>query len=95
VQEVSFTFLYLTSNSSICSTLFQGFTDLINENFTHVRSLVILFGHWVMHCYGIVSLTQLTDPSLHLPLLLLVFFPVVFYISTTKFTNSENLDKIE
>lgn len=60
-----------------------------------MRNLTIMIGHWILHCYGIISLTELKQPDFHVPLLLLVFFPVLFYVCTTKFTNPDNLDKTE
>lgn len=73
----------------------QGFKDLIIQNFKDSRNLTILIAHWILHCYGIISLTELKEPKLHAPLLLLSFFPVIFYVCTTKFTNPNNLEKTE
>ncbi|XP_033631429.1 JNK1/MAPK8-associated membrane protein-like [Asterias rubens] len=50
------------------------------------RHLVILLAHWLCHAFGIISLTRLANPSFNLPMLSLVLLPVVFYLSTEKFT---------
>lgn len=85
----------VTSAIHMAQGIQQGFTDLLEENFKNMRNLTIMIGHWILHCYGIISLTELKQPDFHVPLLLLVFFPVLFYVCTTKFTNPDNLDKTE
>lgn len=85
----------VTSAVHMASGTKEGFKELVKESFCTERSLCILIGHWFLHAYGIVSLTEIREPALHLPLLLLVFFPVIFYICTVKFTDPDNLDKTE
>lgn len=85
----------VTSAVHMASGIQQGFKDLMIENFRNMRNLSILIIHWILHCYGIISLTELKQPELHAPLLLLSLFPVIFYVCTTKFTNPDNLDKTE
>lgn len=85
----------VSSAVHMSSTLSQEFKDLLKENFCNTRNLTIVIGHWILHAYGIISLTELKDPSFHAPLIALVFFPVLFYITTAKFTDPDNLDKTE
>jgi len=54
--------------------------------FKEPRSLVILLGHWVLHGFGIMAVTQCEVPERDLPFLALVPLPAVFYIGTAKFT---------
>ena len=54
------------------------------------RSAVIFLGHWLLHAFGIMAITQIKEPSLHLPLLALVPVPALFYIVTVRFSNPEN-----
>uniref|UniRef100_A0A0K2TXC8 JNK1/MAPK8associated membrane proteinlike [Megachile rotundata] n=1 Tax=Lepeophtheirus salmonis TaxID=72036 RepID=A0A0K2TXC8_LEPSM len=60
--------------------------------FTDSRNAVILVGHWLIHAFGILSITRLKDPSLHASLCTLVPLPAVFYIITSKFTHPANFD---
>ncbi|KAL4239045.1 hypothetical protein ACF0H5_003749 [Mactra antiquata] len=85
----------ITSAIHLATGLQQGFKDLLLDNVRNIRNLAILVGHWLLHSYGIISLTELKEPEFHGPLLLLVFFPVLFYVFTSEFTNPENLDKVE
>lgn len=72
--------------------MLQNMKSLLKENLTNPRNLTIILCHWVMHAYGIISITQFTDPSFHGPLLCLVPFPAIFYVITVKFTNPEKLE---
>lgn len=57
------------------------------------RSAIILLGHWLLHAFGILAITQVKDPGSiypHLPLLLMVPVPALFYIVTVRFSNPEN-----
>jgi hypothetical protein len=54
------------------------------------RNAVILFGHWLLHAFGILAITQIKDPGLHLPMLSLVPVPALFYIATSRFSDPEN-----
>ena len=42
-------------------------------------------GHWALHAYGILAITELRQLSLHLSLLTLVPLPALFYILTARF----------
>lgn len=61
--------------------------SLIKTTFSDSRNIIILLGHWCLHAYGIISITQLTNPTLHVSLILLVPIPALFYICTSKFTD--------
>uniref|UniRef100_A0A0B6YPL7 JNK1/MAPK8-associated membrane protein n=1 Tax=Arion vulgaris TaxID=1028688 RepID=A0A0B6YPL7_9EUPU len=65
----------------------QKMSELIKQNFTNVRNLLILVGHWALHAYGIVAITELTQPIFHASLIVLVPFPTIFYIVTVRFTD--------
>lgn len=55
------------------------------------RSAVILMGHWVLHAFGILAITQIRTPGPELmPSLALVPVPALFYIATVRFSNPEN-----
>ena len=73
--------------------LSQGALYLLRENFLNARNLIIILCHWVLHAYGIIAITQLQDPSFHIPMLCLVPFPTLFYVLTVRFTDPDNLDK--
>lgn len=65
----------------------QKVTSLIKTTFSDTRNVIILLGHWCLHAYGIISITQLTNPTLHSLMILLVPLPALFYIFTAKFTD--------
>lgn len=58
---------------------------------TDIRNMIIVLGHWVVHGYGIISLTQLGEPVFHSTLLCLVPLPAIFYIITARFTDPHKL----
>lgn len=58
---------------------------LLRSTITQPRNMVIVMAHWCLHAYGIISLTQLTDPLLHSLVLLLVPLPALFYILTARY----------
>lgn len=65
----------------------QSITSLIITTVVEPRNIIIVVGHWCFHAYGIISITQLTNPMVHSLLLLLVPLPALFYIFTAKFTD--------
>ncbi|KAK3796160.1 hypothetical protein RRG08_018159 [Elysia crispata] len=65
----------------------QKIPELLKHSLTNARSLTILLGHWLLHAYGMISITGMSHPSFHAPLLALVPFPTIFYILTVKFTD--------
>ncbi|XP_027855918.1 JNK1/MAPK8-associated membrane protein [Xiphophorus couchianus] len=60
----------------------QSLQSLISKK----KRLVVLFSHWLLHGYGIISICLLDKLELSLPLLALVPGPMLFYIATAKFT---------
>ena len=52
-----------------------------------LRSVLIILGHWCLHAYGIIALTQLKQPKVHASLCALVPVPALFYILTAKFSD--------
>ncbi|XP_056632964.1 JNK1/MAPK8-associated membrane protein [Diorhabda carinulata] len=65
----------------------QSIESLILSTLVEPRNLVILIGHWCLHAYGIISITQLINPPLHASFILLVPLPAVIYILTARFTD--------
>ncbi|XP_060534645.1 JNK1/MAPK8-associated membrane protein isoform X2 [Cylas formicarius] len=47
--------------------------------------------HWCLHAYGIISITQLTEPLVHSLMVLLVPVPALFYILTARFTDPNKI----
>ncbi|XP_069945167.1 JNK1/MAPK8-associated membrane protein isoform X1 [Cherax quadricarinatus] len=69
----------------------QSMPGLLMGCVRDVRNLVILLGHWGLHAYGIVAITQLTEGVLHGSLCALVPLPALFYILTSRFTDPSNI----
>ncbi|XP_069673535.1 JNK1/MAPK8-associated membrane protein isoform X1 [Periplaneta americana] len=69
----------------------QSMRFLIVSTVTDIRNIVILLGHWLLHAYGIIAITQLQDPVFHSALVALVPLPAVFYILTARFTDPNKL----
>ncbi|MED6247804.1 hypothetical protein ATANTOWER_017390 [Ataeniobius toweri] len=65
----------------------QSFQSLISKK----KRLVVLFSHWLLHGYGIISICLLDKLELSLPLLALVPGPTLFYIATAKFTEPSRI----
>ncbi|XP_056267066.1 JNK1/MAPK8-associated membrane protein-like, partial [Pseudoliparis swirei] len=65
----------------------QSFKNLIAKK----KRLVVLFSHWLLHAYGIVSISRLDKLEQDLPLLALVPGPALFYIITAKFTEPSRI----
>ena len=55
---------------------------------------MILVGHWLLHAYGLVAVTELKKISLHLSLLCLVPVPALFYILTARFTDPARINSV-
>lgn len=65
----------------------QSISSLIVTTLVEPRNVLILIGHWCLHAYGIISITQLTEPKIHALLIFLVPVPALFYVFTAKFTD--------
>ncbi|KAK9880614.1 hypothetical protein WA026_011851 [Henosepilachna vigintioctopunctata] len=95
-----YVFPYLIVILSVISCAVH-FAFSINQTvFSHImttlvspRNMVILFGHWCLHAYGITSITEFKEPLFHSLLILLVPLPTLFYIFTARFTNPKKFDK--
>merc|ERR1711928_289362 len=88
---VYYSYPYLTLLSSLVSCaahfafkLDQSLRSLLLSSITDSRNLTILLGHWALHAYGILAITELRQLSLHLSLLTLVPLPALFYILTAR-----------
>ncbi|XP_069494998.1 JNK1/MAPK8-associated membrane protein isoform X2 [Ambystoma mexicanum] len=61
------------------------------ESFKHLlvqkKRLIVLFSHWLLHAYGIISISRVEKLERDLPLLALVPAPALFYLLTAKFTD--------
>lgn len=55
------------------------------------KRLVVLFSHWMIHAYGIISISRLDKLDQDLPLLALVPGPALFYLITAKFTEPSRI----
>ncbi|KAI1302411.1 JNK1/MAPK8-associated membrane protein [Halotydeus destructor] len=91
-------FAYMTIIGSIISIashfacrLDQRMTALFYNSVQDVRSIVILIGHWLLHAFGLVALTQMKDATVYLPLVFAVPCPTLFYILTSRFTDPSKL----
>ncbi|KAF7280044.1 JNK1/MAPK8-associated membrane protein [Rhynchophorus ferrugineus] len=87
-----FPYLIVVASVISCAVHFatkleQKMFALIRITFTQRRNIIILLGHWCLHAYGIISITQLTQPVVHGLLMLLVPLPALFYVFTAKFTD--------
>lgn len=77
----------MSSASHFSVKMDQSVVAMLVSSVTEVRNVVILLGHWLLHAYGIVSITGLKDPVFHGALLTLVPAPAAFYILTSRFTD--------
>lgn len=77
----------ISSAAHFSKKMDQSISSLIITTVVDPRNMVILLGHWALHAYGIISITQLINPMVHTLLILLVPLPALFYIFTAKFTD--------
>ena len=68
-------------------TSVQSFKNLVAKK----KRLVVLFSHWLLHAYGIISISRLDKLEQDLPLLALVPGPALFYLLTAKFTEPSRI----
>ncbi|XP_072929899.1 JNK1/MAPK8-associated membrane protein [Epargyreus clarus] len=73
----------MTSASHFSIKIDQSAPALLMSSVTNTRNLIILIGHWIIHAYGIISLTGFRE----LWYLSLVPAPALFYILTAQFTD--------
>lgn len=93
---IYYSFPYIVIVASVFSSavhfafrLNQSMKALVKSTFTDLRNVVILFGHFMFHAFGIIALTELKILSFHGPMLLVVPLPAIFYIITSRCTNPE------
>ncbi|KAK9703201.1 JNK1/MAPK8-associated membrane protein [Popillia japonica] len=77
----------ISSAAHFSKKMDQSISSLVITTVVDPRNMVILLGHWALHAYGIISITQLTNPTVHSLLIVLVPLPALFYIFTAKFTD--------
>ncbi|XP_041969914.1 JNK1/MAPK8-associated membrane protein [Aricia agestis] len=73
----------MTSASHFSLKIDQSAPALLISSVTNIRNLIIIVGHWLVHAYGIISLTGFKE----LWYLTLVPAPAMFYILTAQFTD--------
>lgn len=76
------------------SKMDQTIKSLLLTTLLNPRNIIILLGHWSLHAYGIIAITQLTEPIIHSLLILLVPLPTMFYVFTAKFTDPSKFQLI-
>lgn len=81
----------ISSAAHFSIQLDQSVHSLIVSTLLDERNIVILVGHWALHAYGIIAITQLAKPALHASLILLVPLPALFYVFTARFTDPSKL----
>lgn len=91
-------FAYITVIGSIISIaahlacrLDQSMAALFFNSIKDARSVVILIGHWLLHAFGIVALTEMKEPAFNGLLLACTPLPTIFYVVTSRFTNPSKL----
>uniref|UniRef100_A0A2D4K9R8 JNK1/MAPK8-associated membrane protein n=2 Tax=Micrurus paraensis TaxID=1970185 RepID=A0A2D4K9R8_9SAUR len=65
----------------------ETFKDLLVRK----KRLIVLFSHWLLHAYGIISISKLSNIYQDLPLLALVPAPALFYLLTAKYTEPSRI----
>ncbi|RWS01263.1 JNK1/MAPK8-associated membrane protein-like protein [Dinothrombium tinctorium] len=66
-------------------------SSLFFNSFKDARSIIIILGHWLLHAFGIISLTELKNPLNNSLFLLLIPLPALFYILTSTFTDPSKI----
>lgn len=87
-SDASFPYIFIiismmTSASHFSRRNEQSAPALLVSSVTDMRNLIIIIGHWIVHAYGIISLTGFKE----LWYLSLVPAPAMFYILTAQFTD--------
>nr|XP_032803998.1 JNK1/MAPK8-associated membrane protein isoform X5 [Petromyzon marinus] len=88
----AFPFILLVFSIVTCAVYF-ALMKIVNIQtlFSNKRNLIVLLSHWVVHTYGIISITRLESLKSDLPMLALVPGPALFYLLTAKFTDPERI----
>lgn len=92
IADYAFPYLVVIISVISCAAHFavrldQRMKSLVKSTFSDTRNAIILIGHWCLHAYGIIAITELSNPTLHALMILLVPLPALFYICTAKFTD--------
>lgn len=87
---IYYTFPYLLLIGSVLSIAIL----LAKKNITNISEvmekkdvIVILIGHWVLHAFALIALTEWRDPKTHGSLFALVVLPSLFYLLTVKLSD--------
>lgn len=83
----------ISSAGHFAFKLDQTVAALFSSTLTDTRNLVILVGHWCLHAFGIIAVTELKE-TFHFGLLGLVPLPALFYILTARFTDPNKISAI-
>ncbi|CAB3977498.1 JNK1 MAPK8-associated membrane -like, partial [Paramuricea clavata] len=85
-----YSYPYLLLIGSVLSTAIllakkkiTNFKDLLAKK----DIIAILIGHWFLHAFSLIALTEWSEPKMDGPLFLLVFFPSLFYIMTVRLSD--------
>nr|XP_034959987.1 JNK1/MAPK8-associated membrane protein isoform X4 [Zootoca vivipara] len=65
--------------------------DTFKDLLVRKKRLIVLFSHWLLHAYGIISISKLNNVYQDLPLLALVPAPALFYLLTAKYTDPSRI----
>ncbi|XP_015487702.1 JNK1/MAPK8-associated membrane protein isoform X1 [Parus major] len=71
--------------------IFCLFCKFFKDLLVRKKRLVVLFSHWLLHAYGIISISKLDKLEQDLPLLALVPAPALFYLMTAKYTEPSRI----
>ncbi|EDO44415.1 predicted protein [Nematostella vectensis] len=92
-----YSYPYITLVVSVISTA----VVLSKNKITNIRQLMgskrhisIVFGHWLINAYGLLAVTEVTQPSVHGPMFLLVTTPVLFYLATSSLTEPNKFKQL-
>lgn len=82
---------YLTVPHHLCVSFLFKMTQNCYDLLARKKRLVVLFSHWLLHAYGIISISRVDKLEQDLPLLALVPTPALFYLFTAKFTEPSRI----
>jgi len=93
----SYPYIIILSSIVSCAAhyafrLDQSLKSLFLTSIMDSRNLVILLGHWGLHAYGIVAVTELKQLQLSLAFIGLVPIPAAFYIATARWTDPARIN---
>ena len=86
---IVFVLSVLSSASHFAFKLDQSPKALLCGSVGNARDFVILVGHWLLHAFGVLAITQAIN-AMSLGLLCLVPLPALYYVVTSKFTDPVN-----